>query len=140
MSNDPFNLERFVDAQAAVYPNVVRELQNGRKQSHWMWFIFPQIAGLGHSSMAQLYAIQSLDEARAYLAHSVLGPRLVECTSLVNQVIGRSAEQIFGYPDWMKFHSSVTLFDAAQPSEALFRGALDKYFNGQRDEPTLQRL
>ena len=103
MSDDPFDLQRFVDAQAPVYERVRAELKNGRKQSHWMWFIFPQIAGLGHSAMARRYAISSLDEAKVYLAHPVLGPRLRECTRLVVQTDGRSAYEILGSPDDMKF-------------------------------------
>ena len=140
MADDPFDLQRFVDAQAAVYERVREELKNGRKQSHWMWFIFPQIAGLGHSAMAQRYAISSLDNAKAYLANPVLGPRLRECTSLVLQVVGKSALQILGSPDDMKFRSCMTLFARAAPEEALFRTALEKYFDGVEDSQTLTRL
>ena len=140
MADDPFDLQRFVDAQAAVYERVREELKNGRKQSHWMWFIFPQIAGLGHSAMAQRYAISSLDDAKAYLANPVLGPRLRECTSLVLQVVGKSALQILGSPDDMKFRSCMTLFARAAPEEALFRTALEKYFDGVEDSQTLTRL
>ena len=140
MADDPFDLQRFVDAQAAVYERVRAELKNGRKQSHWMWFIFPQIAGLGHSAMAQRYAISSLDNAKAYLANPVLGPRLRECTSLVLQVVGKSALQILGSPDDMKFRSCMTLFARAAPEEALFRTALEKYFDGVEDSQTLTRL
>ena len=140
MADDPFDLQRFVDAQAAVYERVGAELKNGRKQSHWMWFIFPQIAGLGHSAMAQRYAISSLDDAKAYLANPVLGPRLRECTRLVLQVAGRSALQILGSPDDMKFRSCMTLFARAAPEEALFRTALEKYFDGVEDSQTLMRL
>ena len=140
MADDPFDLQRFVDAQAAVYERVRAELKNGRKQSHWMWFIFPQIAGLGHSAMAQRYAISSLDDAKAYLANPVLGPRLRECTSLVLQVVGKSALQILGSPDDMKFRSCMTLFARAAPEEALFRTALEKYFDGVEDSQTLTRL
>ena len=140
MADDPFDLQRFVDAQAAVYERVGAELKNGRKQSHWMWFIFPQIAGLGHSAMAQRYAISSLGEAKAYLANPVLGPRLRECTRLVLQVAGRSALQILGSPDDMKFRSCMTLFARAAPEEALFRTALEKYFDGAEDSQTLTRL
>src|SRR3954463_5775730 len=103
-------LERFVGAQDAVMDQVLRELEAGRKQSHWMWFVFPQLAGLGHSAMARRYAIASLDEARAYLGHAILGPRLVECSDLVCRVEGRSASQVFGSPDDLKFHSCMTLF------------------------------
>jgi uncharacterized protein (DUF1810 family) len=137
---DPFDLDRFVSAQAPVFAQVTRELRNGRKQSHWMWFIFPQLAGLGRSAMAQRYAIASLAEAQAYLDHRVLGPRLIELTEAVNQTSGRSAHQIFGSPDDMKFHSSMTLFAAARPDEPAFGSALQKYFNGQRDRLTVERL
>jgi len=140
VADDPFDLQRFVDAQAAVYERVREELKNGRKQSHWMWFIFPQIAGLGHSAMAQRYAISSLDDAKAYLANPVLGPRLRECTRLVLQVVGKSALQILGSPDDMKFRSCMTLFARAAPEEALFRTALEKYFDGVEDSQTLTRL
>jgi uncharacterized protein (DUF1810 family) len=140
MADDPFDLQRFVEVQAAVYERVRAELKNGRKQSHWMWFIFPQIAGLGHSAMAQRYAISSLDEAKAYLANPVLGPRLRECTRLVLQVVGKSALQILGSPDDMKFRSCMTLFARAAPEEALFRTALKKYFDGAEDSQTLTRL
>lgn len=137
---DPFNLDRFVSAQAPVIAQVTQELRDGRKQTHWMWFIFPQVAGLGHSPMAQCYAITSLAEAQAYLDHPILGPRLIELTEAVNQTTGRSAHQIFGSPDDMKFHSSMTLFTAARPDEPAFRSALEKYFNGQPDRLTAERL
>ena len=140
MADDPFNLQRFVAAQAPVYERVRAELKNGRKQSHWMWFIFPQIAGLGHSAMAQRYAISSLGEAEAYLTHPVLGPRLRECTRLVLQVEGKSAHDILGSPDDLKFHSSLTLFARAAPNEDVFSAALDKYYDGRDDAPTLARL
>src|SRR3954469_25755775 len=110
MTNDPYDLQRFIEAQAPVYERVCQELRDGRKTSHWMWFVFPQIAGLGLSSMSQRYAIRDRDEARAYDAHPVLGPRLRECTALVNAVEGRTAHQIFGSPDDVKFRSSMTLF------------------------------
>ena len=139
-ADDPFNLQRFVDAQAPVYERVRAELTNGRKQSHWMWFIFPQIAGLGHSAMAQRYAISSLDEAKAYLAHAVLGRRLRECTRLVIQVEGKSAYDILGSPDDMKFHSCVTLFARAAPQDEVFMDALEKYFGGAEDQGTVARL
>src|SRR5215813_7094342 len=119
--DDPFDLQRFVTAQAPLYERVCAELRAGRKRSHWMWFIFPQIQGLGSSAMAQRYAITSLAEAAAYLDHPVLGPRLRECTGLVNAVDGRSAHEIFGSPDDMKFHSAITLFLWARPDDALFR-------------------
>ena len=118
------NLERFVEAQAPVYPRALAELTAGRKQSHWMWFVFPQLSGLGRSPMAQHYAIHSLEEARSYLAHPLLGARLKECTSTVLGVIGKSAHEIFDTPDDLKFHSSMTLFAHAAPDEPLFRAAL----------------
>ena len=134
------DLSRFIEAQASVIEQVRRELAERRKRSHWMWFIFPQIKGLGHSSTAQYYAIASLAEAKAYLRHPVLGQRLFDCTSLVNQVEGRSVHQIFGSPDDLKFHSSMTLFTQAEPSALVFRTALDKYFDGVLDRATMDRL
>ncbi len=133
-----FDLQRFVDAQAHVHERALAELQGGRKRSHWMWFVFPQIAGLGHSSMAQRYAIASLDEANAYLAHAVLGPRLRACTQAVLDLRGRDAYTIFGSPDDLKFHSSMTLFDLVAPGDA-FSVALEKYFVGKPDARTLQK-
>jgi len=138
--DDPFDLQRFVDAQDLVIDEVCNELRAGRKRSHWMWFVFPQLAGLGHSAMAQRYAIASLAEARAYLAHALLGPRLRDCSALVLAVEGRSVHQIFGAPDDLKFWSSMTLFDAADPSEPVFRDCLGKYFGGRSDPGTLSRL
>jgi uncharacterized protein (DUF1810 family) len=138
--DDPFDLQRFVAAQAPVYDQVSAELSAGRKRSHWMWFIFPQIRGLGSSAMAQRYAIASLSEAAAYLDHPVLGPRLRACTGLVNAVDGRSVHDIFGSPDDMKFHSSMTLFLRASAADAPFRTALDKYFAGKLDQATIDRL
>jgi uncharacterized protein (DUF1810 family) len=137
--SDPFDLQRFVAAQDAVYPLVVRELSAGGKRSHWMWFIFPQIAGLGASAMAQRYAIRSWNEAAAYLAHEVLGPRLVECTRLVLAVKGRTINQILGSPDDMKFCSSMTLFGAAS-EHPIFDQALLVYCNGAKDQATLDIL
>jgi uncharacterized protein (DUF1810 family) len=137
---DTFNLQRFVDAQEPVYGRVCAELKNGRKQSHWMWFIFPQIAGLGHSAMAQRYAISSLKEARAYLDHPVLGPRLRECTRLVLAVEGRTAYEILGSPDDMKFRSCLTLFGHIAAEEPIFRDALEKCFDGKEDALTVARL
>jgi uncharacterized protein (DUF1810 family) len=133
-------LERFVEAQAPVYDQALGELRAGRKQSHWMWFVFPQIAGLGHSVMAQTYAIQSLEEARAYLAHPLLGSRLRECTQAVVDIEGKSAHEIFGSPDDLKFRSSMTLFAHAAPDERLFRATLEKYFDGEVDALTLEKL
>ena len=125
---DPFNLERFVGAQAPVYDRVRRELEAGRKESHWMWFIFPQIAGLGQSATSIRFAIDSMDEARAYLAHAVLGPRLKECARLTLDVEGRTAREIFGAIDEMKFRSSMTLFARAAPGDDIFQRCIDKYF------------
>ena len=137
---DPFNLERFVTAQAPCYDRVLAELRRGHKASHWMWFIFPQIAGLGRSPTAQFYALGSLDEARAYLIHPVLGPRLVDCTKVATAVPGGSAYDIFGGIDEVKFRSSMTLFAAAAPDDPVFQAALDRYFEGQEDPLTLEKL
>ena len=136
---DPFDLERFVGAQSPVYERVLAELRRGRKQSHWMWFIFPQLAGLGHSAMAQRFAIDSTEEARAYLAHGLLGPRLRECTALVNAVEGRTITELLGSPDDLKFRSSMTLF-AAVSGEAEFSSAIAKYYGGTQDRRTLDLL
>jgi uncharacterized protein (DUF1810 family) len=137
---DPFDLDRFVQAQQGVHERVCAELRSGRKQSHWMWFVFPQIAGLGQSAMSRLYAISSKEEAAAYLDHEVLGARLRECTRLVNAVEGRSIRAIFGSPDDMKFHSCMSLFASVAPHEPLFREALQKYFGGELDPETVTRL
>ena len=139
--NDPFNLERFVRAQEPVIGEVLAELRRGRKESHWIWFIFPQLQGLGRSWMAEEYGIASPDEAKAYLAHAVLNPRLIECTRLVLEVEGSSIEQIFGSVDAMKFRSSMTLFgETADAGTTLFADALRKYFAGEPDRLTLNRL
>jgi uncharacterized protein (DUF1810 family) len=135
-----FDLQRFVDAQARVYDGVLDELRAGRKRSHWMWFVFPQLRGLGSSSIAQHYGIASLEEARAYLDHPVLGPRLRECVGLVNEIEGRSAELIFGRPDDLKLRSSVTLFARATDDNHDFLALLDKYYGGEQDPLTVQRL
>jgi uncharacterized protein (DUF1810 family) len=139
---DPFNLERFVAAQdaAGTYASAVEELRRGRKTSHWMWFVFPQIAGLGQSQMSRTYAIASLDEARAYLADPVLGPRLLECAALVRAASAPSAEAIFGGIDTQKLRSSMTLFLRAAPAEPVFQEVLDRYFAGQPDPATDARL
>lgn len=137
---DAHELARFVAAQDAVYAQALAELRSGRKRSHWMWFIFPQLEGLGHSAMAQRYAIRNLAEAREYLAHPILGPRLRECTRAVNAIGGRTANEIFGAPDDAKFRSSMTLFEQASAPAAEFAFALEKYFAGDRDERTLERL
>lgn len=138
-ADDPFDLDRFVRAQAPVYDDVVAELAAGRKTSHWMWFVFPQLKGLGSSAMANRYGIGSLEEARAYWAHPLLGPRLARCTALVLGVEGRSAREIFGSPDDLKFRSCMTLF-AQATGEPIFSRALDKFFGGVPDEATLRRL
>jgi uncharacterized protein (DUF1810 family) len=137
---DPHNLQRFVNAQNGVYERVRSELRDGRKRSHWMWFIFPQIRGLGRSHMAEAFAIASKDEAAAYVNHSVLGPRLRECTQLVTEVEGRTLEEILGYPDNLKFRSSMTLFAEAADDNQIFVGALRKCCNGELDPSTLDRL
>jgi uncharacterized protein (DUF1810 family) len=136
MSDD---LSRFVSAQAAVYPEALAELKEGRKRTHWMWFVFPQIAGLGVSPTARRYAIRSLDEARAYLAHPVLGPRLEECARAVLGVDGKTAEDIFGYPDDLKLRSSMTLFARAANDPGVFQAVLDRYYDGP-DSKTLDLL
>jgi uncharacterized protein (DUF1810 family) len=140
LASDPFDLKRFVDAQGPVYRSVVDELRGGRKRSHWMWFVFPQVRGLGSSPMAVRYGISSLEEARAYLAHGVLGPRLHECARLVNEVRGRSIGEIFGSPDDLKLRSSMTLFAHATDGNEDFVALLDKYYDGEQDQPTLARL
>jgi uncharacterized protein (DUF1810 family) len=139
---DSYDLERFVTAQnaGATYDQVTAELREGQKVSHWMWFIFPQIAGLGRSETARQYAISSINEARAYLAHPVLAPRLLECTGILAMLSGRTASEIFGELDAHKLRSSMTLFHAAAPDEPAFAQVLDVYFGGQQDEATTQRL
>ena len=138
--DDPHDLQRFVDAQAPVIERVRDELRHGRKRSHWMWFIFPQIAGLGFSAMAERYAIASLDEAQAYLRHPILGPRLEDCTRLVLPASGRTATEILGSPDDLKVRSSMTLFARAAEETEIFAQALEKYFDRQPDPETLKRL
>lgn len=137
---DPYRLERFVSTQAAVFPQVLAELSAGLKRSHWIWFIFPQMKGLGHSPQSDHYGIGSLEEAAAYLRHPLLGPRLEQCTRLVNLVEGRTINQILGYPDDLKFRSSMTLFARAAPENPVFQEALKKYFNGEPDLLTLKLL
>jgi uncharacterized protein (DUF1810 family) len=141
--SDRYRLQRFVDAQDAggTYARAVQELQSGRKASHWMWFVFPQIAGLGYSSISREYAISGQAEARAYLAHPILGPRLVECAQILATKAGSSAVDIFGPVDAMKLHSSMTLFaSVAEPEEGVFREVLDQFFGGVADEATTSRL
>jgi len=137
---DPFDLTRFIRAQDTVLARVRTELKEGRKASHWMWFVFPQIAGLGTSTMSRHYAIGSLEEARAYLAHPVLGPRLRECVDILLDLPPLSAHEIFGSPDDRKLHSSLTLFAQAAPGETLFTRALERYFSGAADMATLKLL
>jgi uncharacterized protein (DUF1810 family) len=135
---DPFDLQRFVTAQAPVVDTVLEELRAGRKRTHWMWFVFPQLRGLGHSATAQFYGLASLEEARAYLAHPLLGPRLELCTETVLASGGRSLHAIFGSPDDMKFRSSMTLFALASPdTDTVFRQALDRWCDGRMDERTV---
>lgn len=138
--DDPFDLERFVTAQRTAYDRALAEIRRGDKESHWMWFIFPQYDGLGFSSTARFYAIRSLAEARAYLSHPVLGPRLVECAEAALAVEGRSAQEIFGSPDDMKLRSCATLFAQVTPAGSVFEKLLAKYYQGEPDERTLRLL
>ena len=138
-SNDPYDLDRFVRAQAPDYERALSELRAGKKKSHWMWYIFPQIEGLGQSPMSVRYSINSADEARAYLDHPLLGPRLRECAAVVRDIMGRSALEIFGSPDDLKLRSCATLF-AAVSNEDVFEQMLQKYFDGEHDKETLRRL
>ncbi|CAN7690913.1 DUF1810 domain-containing protein [Rhizobium sp. LjRoot98] len=138
--SDPYNLSRFIEAQALVYDTALRELERGRKQSHWMWFIFPQVAGLGHSPTAIRFSISGLDEAHAYLAHPLLGDRLVQCTRAINVVPNRTAHEIFGSPDDLKLHSSMTLFRETANDPEPFRTAIERYFGGKADARTLELL
>lgn len=138
--NDPFDLARFVDAQSSVINEVLSELRNGCKKGHWMWFMFPQLKGLGSSWMANKYGISSRAEAEAFLAHPILGPRLIECTQLVIRVDDRSVEHIFGDVDALKFRSSMTLFSEVAQDCSVFKGAMEKYFGGRPDRRTLERL
>ncbi len=137
---DPYNLQRFVDAQNPVFEQVCKELQQGQKRSHWMWFIFPQLKGLGSSHMAAHFAISCREEAEMYLKHPLLGPRLRECARLVNLMEGRSIQQIFGYPDDLKFRSSMTLFAEVTSENKVFKDSLQKYFAGEHDPLTIARL
>jgi uncharacterized protein (DUF1810 family) len=137
---DPYDLQRFVEAQTNCFEQVCWELSEGHKQSHWMWFIFPQLRGLGHSALANKYAISSRQEAEGYLTHPILGPRLRHCTQLVLQVEGRSIRQIFGTPDDLKFRSSMTLFAGTAAENKIFKDALQKYFAGIPDQSTIDLL
>ena len=138
--SDPYRLSRFVEAQRGVYAGALAEIRAGRKRSHWMWYIFPQIAGLGSSPMAEKYAIQSVAEAKAYLVHPVLGTRLIECCEAAVAVEGRTAHEIFGSPDDLKLRSSATLFAKVSPAGSVFERLLAKYYEGDRDERTLRLL
>jgi uncharacterized protein (DUF1810 family) len=140
VSADRFDLQRFLDAQNGSYDRATSELRQGRKQTHWMWFVFPQIEGLGQSAMARKYAISSIEEARAYLEHPILGDRLSECTGLVTDLKDRPIEDVFGYPDHLKFHSSMTLFAKAAGDDRVYLQALAKYFGSTMDRRTLERL
>lgn len=137
---DPFDLQRFVTAQADVYPEVFAELRSGQKRGHWMWFVFPQIAGLGHSETARLYSIKSLEEAAAYLHHPKLGRRLVECCEAILAVPDKTAREIFGFPDDLKLRSSMTLFMAVSPPDSVFFRVLAEYYVGIPDQQTLELL
>ncbi len=138
--NDPYSLQRFVEAQQSVYPQVLAELRAGRKRSHWMWFVFPQLQGLGRSETARRYAISGIEQARAYLAHPLLGSRLHDCTLALLQHSDRPAREILGSPDDLKFRSSMTLFAAAADEPVLFEQALKAFFAGSPDRLTLERL
>jgi uncharacterized protein (DUF1810 family) len=138
--SDPFRLSRFLDAQNPVYAGVCSELQRGRKESHWMWFIFPQLAGLGYSGTARFYAIKSVDEAKAFLQHQVLGKRLAECAELVLKHPEKSASRIFGFPDDLKLRSCMTLFASVSDPESVFHRVLDQFFGGEPDAKTLELL
>ena len=140
MAGDPYHLERFVEAQRGVFDQACAELRRGRKTGHWMWFIFPQIAGLGFSATSQHYAIRSLDEARAYLDHPTLGPRLREISQILISINGKTAHEIFGSPDDMKLRSSMTLFARATEDNAVFLEVLRKYFSGAEDERTMELI
>ncbi|MEB3882971.1 DUF1810 domain-containing protein [Lyngbya sp. CCY1209] len=140
MTNDPYHLKRFLDAQATSYDRALAELKAGRKRSHWMWYIFPQYKGLGFSAMSRRYAIQSLEEAEAYLNHPILGDRLLECTATVLGITGRSAHDIFGSPDDLKLRSCATLFEVVSPPDSVFLQLLDRFYDGDRDAKTLQLL
>jgi uncharacterized protein (DUF1810 family) len=140
MPDDPHDLERFVDAQAADYDRALAEIKSGAKRSHWIWYVFPQVDGLGSSSMSKRYAIKSVDEARAYLAHPVLGPRLIEICEATLVIEGKSAHDIFGSPDDMKLKSCATLFASVSSPASVFERLLDKFFKGERDRKTLRRI
>lgn len=133
-------LTRFIQAQQNVYPQVLKELRNGKKTTHWIWFIFPQIEGLGHSSTAKYYSIKTIEEAKKYITHPILGKRLLECSNIILNINGKSADDIFGYPDNLKLRSSMTLFNFVAPEHKVFAGVLQKYFAGEPDEQTISIL
>ena len=139
-TGDPYDLQRFVDAQEPLYDAVISELTDGRKRSHWIWFVFPQLRGLGSSPTAVRYGVSSREEAVAYLAHEMLGPRLRECTRLVAQIDGRSVEEIFGWPDYLKVRSSMTLFARSTDDNADFVAVLDKFYGGEEDPVTVEKV
>lgn len=138
--NDPFDLDRFLKAQADDYEDALAEIKAGQKRTHWMWYIFPQLNGLGFSSMSKRYSIKSIEEAKAYLHHPILGSRLLECAQAVVDVEGRSIAAIFGSPDDQKLRSCATLFASVSPSDSVFERILEKYYHGERDDQTLQLL
>ena len=138
--NDRFNLSRFIEAQEGDYSDVLDELKRGKKAGHWIWYVFPQMASLGHSAMSERYSISCINEARAYIGHPILGPRLVECTELILAVEGKTAEQIFGSLDAMKFRSSMTLFSHVGEADSVYQRALSKYFDGEPDPKTLKAM
>jgi uncharacterized protein (DUF1810 family) len=137
---DPFHLQRFVDAQNSIYGNVVNELRRGEKRTHWMWFIFPQVVGLGRTPTAERYSIKSIEEAKAYIVHPILGVRLQECTKLVISIDGKTANQIFGFPDDLKFCSSMTLFNHVAEDNNIFLNAITKFYAGREDDLTIKIL
>jgi uncharacterized protein (DUF1810 family) len=139
-TDDPHDLSRFIDAQDGVYARALKEIRNGRKRSHWMWYIFPQIDGLAFSWTSKRYAVKSLDEARSYLAHPVLGARLTECAEAVLAVEGRTASEIFGYPDDLKLRSSMTLFARVSGPDSVFARVIDRYYEGEHDHKTLKLI
>ena len=140
MSSDPYNLSRFLKAQGPVYEQALAEIRAGRKRTHWMWYVFPQFAGLGHSPTSVHYAVASSDEAETYLAHPILGPRLIECAEAVLENEGRSASDIFGSPDDLKLRSSATLFAAVAPDGSVFHRIIDKFFDGEQDVRTIELM
>ncbi len=139
-AEDRFALNRFVQAQEEVYPRALAEIKRGQKRSHWMWFVFPQIDGLGYSSTARFYAIKSKEEAQAYLHHPLLGKRLIECSEILLRLMGKSASEVFGYPDDLKLRSSMTLFATVSEPDSVFHRVLGQYFSGEMDQKTLELL